>query len=63
MEDGSLTTCLKYCNKKMPKNVLITHLEVARDIDLPLFLYNRETGDDLLNILKECYFIEGKIGW
>jgi len=36
---------------------------VARDIDLPLFLYNRETGDDLLNILKECYFIEGKIGW
>ena len=63
MEDGSLATRLKFYNKETPKNVLITQLEVARDIDLPLFLYNRETGDDLLNILKECYFIEGKIGW
>jgi len=63
IEDGRLATRLKFCNKETSKNVLIAQLEVTRGVDLPLFLYNHETGDDLLNIMKGYYFIEGRIEW
>jgi len=68
LEDGSLAAFgelgldyarLKFCDKETQQKGLIAQLEVARDIDLPLFLHNRETGDDLLHMLKEYYFIEG----
>ena len=53
---------LEFCDKETQKKGLIKQLELAKEEemkDLPLFLHNRETGDDLLNILKEHYFADG----
>lgn len=50
---------LEFCNVETQKKGLLAQLELAKDFDLPLFLHNRETGKDLLNILKEHYFTDG----
>jgi TatD DNase family protein len=51
---------LEFCDAETQKKGLLAQLEVAKDFDLPLFLHNRETGKDLLHILKEHYFTGGK---
>ena len=51
---------LEFCDEETQKKGLLAQLEVAKDFDLPLFLHNRETGKDLLDILKEHYYTDGK---
>lgn len=49
---------LEFCDKESQKKGLLAQLELAKEINLPLFLHNRETGNDLLDVLKEHYFID-----
>lgn len=69
LADGSLAALgelgldyarLEFCDEEAQKRGLIAQLELARDVDLPLFLHNRDTGHDLLDMLKKYYFIDGK---
>jgi TatD DNase family protein len=50
---------LEFCNVETQKKGLIRQLELAREVNLPLFLHNRDSGDDLYDILQEHYFIDG----
>jgi TatD DNase family protein len=47
---------LQFCDVETQKKGLIAQLELAKSVNLPLFLHNRETGTDLLDLLKEYYF-------
>ena len=47
---------LEFCDADTQKKGLIAQLAIAKDANLPLFLHNRETGTDLLDMLKEHYF-------
>lgn len=47
---------LQFCDAETQKRGFIAQLQIAKEINLPLFLHNRETGTDLLDILKEHYF-------
>lgn len=51
---------LEFCDAETQKKGLIAQLQLARDnsFHLPLFLHNRDSGNDLLQILKEHYFVE-----
>ena len=44
---------LQFCPKDIQKLGLRTQLEVAATTNLPLYLHNRESGDDLYEILSE----------
>ncbi len=46
---------LEFCDVESQKKGLRAQLNIAKDVNLPLFLHNRETGTDLLEILKEYY--------
>jgi Mg-dependent DNase len=49
---------LEFCDAETQKKGLIAQLKLARDHSfhhLPLFLHNRESGNDLLQILKQHY--------
>ena len=50
---------LEFCDVETQKKGLLAQLQLAKEIDLPLFLHNRDTGTDLLDILKEHYFEDG----
>jgi len=50
---------LEFCNVETQKKGLIRQLELAREVNLPLFLHNRDSGDDLYDILQKHYFIDG----
>lgn len=47
---------LQFCDIDTQKKGFIAQLKLAKKVNLPLFLHNRETGDDLLDILKQHYF-------
>ena len=47
---------LHFCDIETQKRGFIEQLKLAKKVNLPLFLHNRETGTDLLDILKEHYF-------
>ncbi len=49
---------LEFCDAETQKKGLLAQLALAKDFDLPLFLHNRETGRDLLDILKDHYFVQ-----
>jgi len=64
-EDGSVVAVgelgldyarLKFCDVENQKRGFIAQLQLAKEMNLPLFLHNRETGTDLLDILKEHYY-------
>lgn len=40
-------------NKEIQKKVFITQLEIAKILDLPVVIHDREAHQDVLNILKE----------
>jgi len=42
-----------FCDKEMQKRGFLAQLRLADETGLPLFLHNRDTGDDLYNMLKE----------
>ncbi len=42
--------------KKLQKQFFIAQIELARKLDLPVIIHNREAKDDILNILKETDF-------
>ncbi|KAL7538741.1 hypothetical protein ACHAWF_006196 [Thalassiosira exigua] len=44
---------LHFCPKDIQKIGLRAQLEVARQTDLPLYLHNRDSGDDLYEMLSE----------
>ncbi|KAL7553587.1 LOW QUALITY PROTEIN: hypothetical protein ACHAWF_016893 [Thalassiosira exigua] len=44
---------LRFCLKDIQKIRLRAQLEVARKTDLPLYLHNRDSGDDLYEMLSE----------
>eukprot|EP00560_Eucampia_antarctica_P002668 CAMPEP_0197832748 /NCGR_PEP_ID=MMETSP1437-20131217/15955_1 /TAXON_ID=49252 ORGANISM="Eucampia antarctica, Strain CCMP1452" /NCGR_SAMPLE_ID=MMETSP1437 /ASSEMBLY_ACC=CAM_ASM_001096 /LENGTH=307 /DNA_ID=CAMNT_0043436301 /DNA_START=275 /DNA_END=1198 /DNA_ORIENTATION=- len=46
----------EFCPVDVQKRGFIAQLNIALQIGLPLFLHNRDTGTDLLDILKEHYF-------
>ncbi|HZJ87738.1 MAG TPA: TatD family hydrolase [Sphaerochaeta sp.] len=39
--------------KSVQIELMLRHLEIARQLDLPVIIHNRNAGDDLLEILKE----------
>ena len=43
----------QFCDIEMQKRGFLAQLAIAEETQLPLFIHNRETGEDLLNILKE----------
>jgi len=47
---------LQFCDVPTQKKGFIAQLKLAKETNLPLFLHNRDTGTDLLDILKEHYF-------
>jgi len=47
---------LEFCDVKLQKKGFIAQLQLAKELNLPLFLHNRDTGTDLLHILKKHYF-------
>lgn len=47
---------LQFCDVETQKRGFIAQLQIAKEFNLPLFLHNRETGTDLLDILKEHYY-------
>ena len=47
---------VEFCNVDIQKKGFITQLKLAKKLNLPMFLHNRDTGYDLVNILKEYYF-------
>ena len=49
---------LEFCDVETQKKGLLAQLDLAKEFDLPLFLHNRKTGKDLLEILKQHYFLE-----
>lgn len=46
---------LEFSDKESQKRGLMAQLELAKEAKLPLFLHNRETGNDLLEMLQEHY--------
>jgi len=46
---------LHFCDVETQKKGLRRQLDLAKEVQLPLFLHNRDTGSDLLDILKEYY--------
>ena len=46
---------LEFSDKESQKRGLVAQLELAKEAKLPLFLHNRETGNDLLEMLQEHY--------
>ena len=47
---------LKFCDAITQRKGFIAQLKIAKEVNLPLFLHNRNVGTDLLEILKEHYF-------
>ena len=43
----------QFCNIETQRRGFLAQLDIAEETQLPLFIHNRETGEDLLNILKE----------
>ena len=43
----------EFCNIEIQKRGFLAQLDLAEETKLPLFLHNRETGEDLLNLLRE----------
>jgi len=43
----------QFCEKSVQKNGFLSQLRLAEETKLPLFLHNRDTGEDLLDLLKE----------
>ena len=43
----------QFCDIETQKRGFLAQLAIAEETQLPLFIHNRETGEDLLNILKE----------
>lgn len=41
-----------YCPKEIQKNVLEHQLELAKELDLPVILHNRDSDNDLINIIS-----------
>ena len=46
---------LEFCDVETQKKGFIAQLQLAKKYHLPLFLHNRQTQNDLLDILKEHY--------
>ncbi|NBK21315.1 MAG: TatD family deoxyribonuclease [Spirochaetia bacterium] len=40
-------------DKSAQVELLLKHLDIAKQLDLPVIIHNRNAGDDLLNILEE----------
>ena len=43
----------QFCNIETQRRGFLAQLDIAEETQLPLFIHNRETGEDLLDILKE----------
>mmetsp|Transcript_2445 Transcript_2445/g.6433 ORF Transcript_2445/g.6433 Transcript_2445/m.6433 type:complete len:339 (-) Transcript_2445:42-1058(-) len=43
----------QFCDKDTQKRGFLAQLNIAEDTGLPLFLHNRDTGTDLLDLLRE----------
>ena len=43
----------EFCDIEVQKRGFLEQLSIAEETKLPLFLHNRETGDDLLDIIRE----------
>lgn len=43
----------EFCPVEIQKRGCVAQLKIAQEVGLPLFLHNRETGTDLLDILKD----------
>lgn len=50
---------LHFSDKETQKKGFIAQLELAKEFSLPLFLHNRNCGDDVLDILNQYYFQDG----
>ncbi len=44
----------KYGSKADQIELFMQQLDLARELDLPVVIHNREAGDDILKILREC---------
>jgi TatD DNase family protein len=49
---------LEFCDAATQRKGFIAQLKIAKEVNLPLFLHNRNVGNDLLEILKEHYFTD-----
>ena len=43
----------QFCDVETQKRGFLAQLAIAEETQLPLFIHNRETGEDLLNLLRE----------
>lgn len=47
---------LQFSNVEDQKKGFEKQLQLAKTYDLPLFIHNRDTGTDCLDVLRDCYF-------
>ena len=51
--ETGLDYCKRYGDKRSQIELFISHLDIARQYDLPVIIHNRDAGRDILNILKD----------
>ena len=49
---------LEFCDAVTQRKGFIAQLQIAKEVNLPLFLHNRNVGNDLLDLLQKHYFTE-----
>ena len=56
-----LDYCYKISDSKIQRKIFREQLELARELDMPAIIHNRESDDDLLNDIKSSKITKGVI--